>query len=58
MTQRYKFLSFHDKSGNDLNFFYDDIEGAWIGDIYIPEVSVGLYETINMFIVEEFSEDV
>jgi hypothetical protein len=54
MTQRYKFLSFHDKSGNDLNFFYDDIEGAWIGDIYIPEVSVGLYETINMFIVEEF----
>lgn len=54
MTQRYKFLSFHDKSGHDLNFFYDDIEGAWIGDIYIPEVSVGLYETVNMFIVEEF----
>lgn len=54
MNQRYKFLSFHDKSGNDLNFYYDTETSAWIGDIYIPEVSVGLYETVNLFIVEEF----
>jgi len=54
MAQNYKFLSFHDKTGTDLNFFYDSNVGAWIGDIYIPEVSVGLYETINIFIVEEF----
>jgi hypothetical protein len=40
MAQNYKFLSFHDKTGTDLNFFYDSNVGAWIGDIYIPEVSV------------------
>jgi hypothetical protein len=47
---------------NNLRFFkgldYDlnleqDSNGVWNGVVFLPEVSVGLYETINMFIVEE-----
>ena len=47
---------------NNLRFFkgldYDlnleqDSNGIWNGVVFLPEVSVGLYETINMFIVEE-----
>ena len=47
---------------NNLRFFkgldYDlnleqDSNGIWNGVVYLDEVSVGLYETINMFIVEE-----
>jgi hypothetical protein len=50
----YKFLGFFDKNGNDLNFVYNEITGIWEGKIHIPEVSVGLFESTNIFIVEEF----
>ena len=50
----YKFLGFFDKDGNDLNFVYDEDTGIWEGKIHIPEVSIGLFESANIFIVEEF----
>lgn len=50
----YKYLGFFDKVGNDLNFVFDENTGIWEGMINIPEVSVGLFETVNIFIVEEF----
>ena len=50
----YKFLGFFDKDGNDLNFVFDEVTGIWEGKIHIPEVSVGLFESANIFLVEEF----
>lgn len=50
----YKFLGFFDKKGNDLNFVYDETTGIWEGIVHIEEVSTGLFESSNIFIVEEF----
>jgi hypothetical protein len=50
----YKFLGFFDKNGSDLNFVYNESEDLWEGQIFIPRISVNLYETVNIFIVEEF----
>lgn len=47
---------------NNLRFFrgtdYDmnlvqDANGVWTGTVYLDEVSTGLYETVNIFILEE-----
>jgi len=54
MTSIYKFLGFFDKTGSDLNFLFDEETGIWSGKIHIPEVSVNLFETSTIFIVEEF----
>jgi hypothetical protein len=54
---------------NNLRFFkgldYDlnitlDSQGIWKSTVYLPEVSVGLYESMNIFILEEciFNGDV
>lgn len=51
----YKYLGFFDKRGDDLNFIYNESEDLWEGKIFIPKVSVNLYESVNIFIVEEFS---
>lgn len=50
----YNFLGFFDKNGNDLNFSYNKETSIWEGSIAIPETSTGLFETSNIFIVEEF----
>jgi hypothetical protein len=36
----------------DLNFEKDDFD-VYAGTIHLPEVSAGLYETVNLFILEE-----
>jgi hypothetical protein len=54
MTNVYKFLGFFDKTGSDLNFVFDEETGVWEGTVHIPEVSVNLFETSTIFIVEEF----
>ena len=46
---------------NNLRFFNGTIseiqlvqvDGIWTGKVYMPEVSTGLYETVNLFILEE-----
>ena len=48
----YSNLRFFNGLDNDLNLVKDD-QGIWTGNIYMPEVSVQLYETINLFILEE-----
>jgi hypothetical protein len=50
----YQFLGFFDKNGNDLNFIYNDSENMWEGKVHVPQVSINLYESFNIFIVEEF----
>lgn len=54
--QKYRHLEFFEKDGENCNFNWDESQGIWEGNIYIPEVSTGLYETTNIFIIEQFGE--
>ena len=50
--EEYKNLRFFNGTRNELNLDLDE-DGIWRGTIHLPEVSVGLYETLNIFILEE-----
>ena len=53
---RVKNLHFFDKSGYNLNFRRDSILDFWEGNIYLPKVSVGLYESTTIYILEEVAQ--
>ena len=51
---------------NNLRFFngttseiqaVQNTEGVWTAKVYLPEVSAGLYETVNLFVLEEVIKD-
>ena len=50
---KYSNLRFFNGASHELNFNYDSVSESWDGIIYAPRVSVGLYETVNLFILEE-----
>ena len=50
---KYSYLRFFNGVENELNLNYDSTNEKWSGVVYLPEVSVGLYETLNLFILEE-----
>ena len=50
---KYSYLRFFNGVENELNLDYDTANEKWNGVVYLPEVSVGLYETFNLFILEE-----
>ena len=54
MVNNWKHLNFFDKGGKYLNFDYDPSEDRWSGTMYLPEVSIGLFEVGQIFILEEF----
>ena len=49
----YSKLRFFNGFENELNLTYNSNSEKWEGVVYLPEVSVGLYETFNLFILEE-----
>lgn len=49
----YKNLRFFDSESNDLNLLYNSETNIWEGVCYLPNVSVGLYETLTIYILEE-----
>jgi hypothetical protein len=51
----YKNLRFFDSESNDLNLLYNSTTNIWEGVCYLPNVSVGLYETLTLYILEEVS---
>jgi len=51
---RYTGLRFFNGTDNELNLAYDSTDERWSGRVFLPEVSTGLYESFNLFIVEEF----
>ncbi len=51
---RWKHIYFFDKDGKYYNFDYDEADDIWTGDIYLPEVSTGLFEVGQLFILQEF----
>lgn len=48
----YNNLRFFNGLDNDLNLV-QDAAGVWKGNLFLDEVSVQLYETVNLFILEE-----
>ncbi len=48
----YNNLRFFNGLENDLNLL-QDANGIWTGSLYLDEVSVQLYETVNLFVLEE-----
>ena len=51
--QNWKYLQFFDKNGRNYNFEYDETLNKWSGNIFLPQVSVGLFEVGQLFIVQE-----
>lgn len=51
---RWQHIYFFDKNGKNSNFDYDEVSDMWTGDVYLPEVSTGLFEVGQMFILQEF----
>lgn len=45
-------LSFYDGYGKPLNLEYDTDNELWKGSLYFKEISVALFDTINLLIVE------
>ena len=50
---RYSGLRFFNGVENELNLTYDSTNEKWSGTVFLPEVSTGLYETFNLFIIEQ-----
>ncbi len=48
----YDKLRFFNGFDYDMNMV-KDADGIWQGNVYLDEVSVGLYETANIFLLEE-----
>jgi hypothetical protein len=48
----YNNLRFFDSDSNELNLAYSEPSDMWVGSVYFPEVSTGLYETITLHILE------
>lgn len=52
--QIWKYLQFFDKNGKNYNFDYDPTLDKWTGQIFLPQVSVGLFEVGQLFILQQF----
>lgn len=50
-------IYFFDKNGKYFNFDYDHSSDMWTGDIYLPQVSTGLFEVGQLFILQEFIQE-
>ena len=49
----YPYLRFFNGVENELNLKEDLVSGVLTGSVFLPEVSTGLYESANIFILEE-----
>ena len=54
MANNWQHLNFFDKNGKYYNFDYDASADKWTGNVYLPEVSIGLFEVGQLFILQEF----
>lgn len=50
-----KNLEFFDKDGYNLNLNWNDKKEIWEGNIFLPRVSVGLYENTTIYVAENTS---
>ena len=52
-----KNLEFFDKDGYNLNLNWNKQKRIWEGNIFLPKVSVGLYENTTIYIIEYVGKD-
>lgn len=50
---RWKHLAFFDKAGQNYNMNYDSTADMWTGDIFLPQVSIDLFEVGQLFILQK-----
>ena len=50
---KWKHLIFFDKEGKNYNMDYDSTTDMWSGDIFLPQVSIDLFEVGQLFILEK-----
>lgn len=53
----YQNLRFFDNNSNELNLEYNSDLGYSEGTAFLPEISTGLYETLNLYVLEEVRDD-
>jgi len=53
VTNNWKHLYFFDKQGKNYNMKYDDTADKWYGDIFLPEVSIDLFEVGQIFVLQK-----
>jgi hypothetical protein len=52
----WKHLFFFDKSGKNYNMKYDSSTDKWTGDIFLPQVSIDLFEVGQLFILQKMKD--
>jgi len=52
-VNRWQHLYFFDKGGNNYNMNYDSSADMWTGDIFLPQVSIDLFEVGQLFILQK-----
>lgn len=53
----YQNLRFFDNNSNELNLEYNSVLGYSTGNAFLPEISTGLYETLNIYVLEEVRDE-
>ena len=53
MTKNWEHLYFFDKNGKNYNMAYDSSADKWTGDIFLPQVSIDLFEVGQLFILQK-----
>ena len=53
----YQNLRFFDNNSNELNLEYNSDLGYSTGNAFLPEISTGLYETLNIYVLEEVKDE-
>ncbi len=51
-------LYFFDKQGKNYNMHYDSSTDKWTGDIFLPQVSIDLFEVGQLFILQKLKDSV
>jgi hypothetical protein len=52
-VNRWQHLYFFDKEGDNYNMNYDSSTDMWTGDIFLPQVSIDLFEVGQLFILQK-----
>ena len=53
MAKKWQHLYFFDKHGKNYNMEYDSTTDKWSGDIFLPQVSIDLFEVGQLFILQK-----
>ena len=56
MVNNWKHLYFFDKHGKNYNMDYDSTTDKWTGDIFLPQVSIDLFEVGQLFILQKMKD--